>query len=88
MLVVTAGWFWQAEIRVRIHYMFCYSAALWVFYQIEAANYTDRALKRYIFIVFESCNDCSIALIITFVTEPDFNKWAPLNLLTLKLRIN
>jgi len=67
--------------RVRIHYMFLlFLLPLWAFYRIEAAGYADRVLKRYIYIVLGLAMIVPIALVVTFVTEPRVNKWAPLNL--------
>lgn len=67
--------------RVRIHYMFLlFLLPLWAFYRIEAAGYTDKAFKRYIYSVLILAMIVPFALVITFVTEPRFNKWAPLNL--------
>lgn len=82
VLVVTAGMVLASgTTRVRIHYMFLlFLLPLWAFYRIEAANYTDRALKRYIYTVLSLAMIVPVALVITFVTEPRFNKWAPLNL--------
>lgn len=67
--------------RVRIHYMFLlFLLPLWAFYRIEAAGYTDQAFKRYICGVLGLAMIVPVALVVTFLTEPRFNKWAPLNL--------
>lgn len=67
--------------RVRIHYMFLlFLLPFWAFYRIEAAGYTDRAFKRYIYGVLGLAMVVPVALVVTFITEPRVNKWAPLNL--------
>jgi len=67
--------------RVRIHYMFLlFLLPLWAFYRIEAAGYTERAFKRYIYGVLGLALVIPVALVVTFITEPRVNKWAPLHI--------